>query len=137
MKVISSSPYAPFNSKEWNSLISKNAKFENTPIKIQKKFYKTFTLKSKQKMEYLLFSKSILLLVQMYYYDMKVISSSPYAPFNSKEWNSLISKNVKFEDTPIKIQKKFYRTFTLKKIEKDELSQEKNELHQQMQLVFG
>ena len=43
MKVISSSPYAPFNSKEWNSLISKNAKFENTPIKIQKKFYGTFT----------------------------------------------------------------------------------------------
>jgi len=37
---------------------------------------------------------------------MKVISSSPYAPFNSKEWNSLISKNVKFENTPIKIQKK-------------------------------
>ena len=36
----------------------------------------------------------------------------------------------------LKIQKKFYRTFTLKKIEKDELLQEKNELHQQMQLVF-
>ena len=68
---------------------------------------------------------------------MKVISSSPYAPFNSKEWNCLISKNVKFENNPIKIQKKFYRTFTLKKIEKDELSQEKNDLHQQMQLVFG
>ena len=68
---------------------------------------------------------------------MKVIPSSPYAPFNPKEWNSLISKNVKFENTPIKIQKKFYRTFTLKKIEKDELLQEKNELHQQMQLVFG
>ena len=70
---------------------------------------------------------------------MKVISSSPYAPFNSKEWNSLISKNAKFENTPIKIkiQKKFYRTFTLKKIEKDELLHEKNELHQQMQLVFG
>ena len=68
---------------------------------------------------------------------MKVISSSPYAPFNSKEWNSLISKNVKFENTPIKIQKKFYRTFTLKKTEKDQLSQEKNALHQQMQLVFG
>ena len=67
---------------------------------------------------------------------MKMISSSPYAPFNSKEWNSLISKNAKFENTPIKIQKKFYRTFTLKKIEK-ELLQEKNELHQQMQLVFG
>ena len=68
---------------------------------------------------------------------MKVISSSPYAAFNSKEWNSLISKNAKFENTPIKIQKKFYRTFTLKKIEKDELLQEKYELHQQMQLVFG
>ena len=68
---------------------------------------------------------------------MKMISSSPYAPFNSKEWNSLISKNVKFENTPIKIQKKFYRTFTLKKIEKDELLQDINDLHQQMQLVFG
>ena len=68
---------------------------------------------------------------------MQVISSSPYAPFNSKEWNSLISKNAKFENTPIKIQKKFYRTFTLKKIEKDDFLLEKNELHQQMQIVFG
>ena len=68
---------------------------------------------------------------------MKVIPSSPYAPFNSKEWNSLISKNVKFENTPIKIQKKFYRTFTLKKIEKDKILLEKNQLHQQMQLVFA
>ena len=68
---------------------------------------------------------------------MKVISSSPYAPFNSKEWNSLISKNSKFENTPIKIQKKFYRTFTLKKNEQDEILQEKYELHKQMQLVFG
>ena len=67
---------------------------------------------------------------------MKVISSSPYAPCNSKEWNSLISKNAQFENTPIKIQKKFYRTFNLKKIEKDELLQENNDLHQQMQLVF-
>ena len=65
-----------------------------------------------------------------------MISSSPYAPFNSKEWNSLISKNAKFENTPIKIQKRFYRTFTLKKIEKGELLQEKDELHQQMQLIF-
>ena len=68
---------------------------------------------------------------------MKVLSSSPYATFNSKEWNSLISKHARFENTPIKIQKKFYRTFTLKKIEKNKLLQEKNELHQQMQLVFG
>jgi len=68
---------------------------------------------------------------------MKVISSSPYAPFNSKEWNSLISKNAKFENTPIKIQKRFYRTFNLKKIENDDLLKEKNDLPQQMQLVFG
>ena len=68
---------------------------------------------------------------------MKVISSSPYAPFNSKEWNSLITKNVKFENTPIKIQKKIYRTFTQKKIEKYELLQEKNQLHQQMQLLLA
>jgi len=68
---------------------------------------------------------------------MKLISSSPYAPFNSKEWNSLVSKNAKFENTPIKIQKRFYRTFSLKKTQKDELLREKNELHQQMQLVFG
>ena len=52
-------------------------------------------------------SKSVLLLVLMYCLNMKVISSSPYAPFNSKEWNSLISKNAKCENTPIKIQKKF------------------------------
>ncbi len=67
---------------------------------------------------------------------MKVISSSPYAPFNSKEWNSLVYKNEKFENTPIKIQKKLYRTFIIKKIAKDEVFQQKNELHQQMQLVF-
>ena len=68
---------------------------------------------------------------------MNVISSSPYAPFNSKEWNSLVSKNAKFENTPIKIQKKFYRTFTLKKIEKNKILQEKNQLHHQMQLALA
>ena len=68
---------------------------------------------------------------------MKVISSSPYAPFNSKEWNSLVSQNAKFENTPLKIQKKFYRTYTKKKIDKDKLLQKKNELHQQIQLVFA
>ena len=68
---------------------------------------------------------------------MKVISSSPYAPFNLKEWNSLVRKNAKFENTPIKIQKKFYRTFTLKEIEKDEFLQVENELHQQMQIIFA
>ena len=82
------------------------------------------------------YSKYVLILVHMYYSGMKVISCSPYAPFNSKEWNSLVSKNAKFENTPIKIQKKFNKTFTLKKIKKDEFLQEKNELNQQMQLVF-
>jgi len=85
----------------------------------------------------LLYSKSVLVLVQIYYLDMKVISSSPYAPFNSKEWNSLVSKSAKYENSPIKFQKKFYRTFNLKKNANVELLQEKNELHQQMQLVFG
>ena len=68
---------------------------------------------------------------------MKVISCSPYAPFNSKEWNTQISKNAKFENTPIKIQKKFYRTFIQKKFKKDKLLHDKNELHLQMQLVFA
>ena len=68
---------------------------------------------------------------------MAVILSSPYAPFNSKEWNSAISKNAKFENTPIKIQKKFYRAFSLKKIEKNQLLKDENEFHKQMQLVFG
>ena len=91
----------------------------------------------KKRTELLHYSKSVLLLVHLYYLNMKVIPSSPYATFNLKEWNSLINKNEKFENNPIKIQKKFYRTFTLKKIEKDELLQGKNELHQQMQLVFA
>ena len=68
---------------------------------------------------------------------MKVIPSSPYAPFNTKEWNYIVSKHAKFENAPIKIQKKFYRTFTLKKIEKDELLPVNNEMPQQMQLVFA
>ena len=66
-----------------------------------------------------------------------MIPSSPYATFNSKEWNSLVSKNEKFENTPIKIQKRIYRTFTLKKFEKDELLQGEKELHQQMHLIFA
>ena len=104
-------------------------------IKIYNHLLKTLVRANKR--ESLHYSKSVLLLVQIYYKVMKVIASSPYAPFNSKEWNSLVSKNEKFKNTPIKIQKKFYRTFTLKKIEKDELLKEKNKLHKQMQLVFA
>ena len=68
---------------------------------------------------------------------MKIISSSPYAIFNSKEWNSLISKNDRFKNTPIKVQKKYFRILTLKKIEKAQNGPEKKELHKQMQLIFA
>ena len=68
---------------------------------------------------------------------MKVISSSPYVTFNSKEWNSLLTKREKFINTPIKVQKKYFRAFTFKKIEKNKSLQEKSELHKQMQLKFA
>ena len=67
---------------------------------------------------------------------MKVVSSSPYATFNSKEWKSLVSISQKYDNTSIKIKKNFNRTFTFKKIAKDNIVQENNELHKQMQLVF-
>ena len=73
----------------------------------------------------------------MYYLAMKIISSSPYAPFNSKEWNSLISKGEKFVNTPIKVQKTYSKTFTLKKDGETKICQGNNELHQQMQLIFA
>ena len=68
---------------------------------------------------------------------MKLISSSPYAPFNSKEWNYQVNKNDKFKNTPIKIQKKFNRTFSLKETENQKHLRGKNEFHKQMQLVFA
>ena len=68
---------------------------------------------------------------------MEILSSSPYATFNSKEWNSLISKRGKFINAPIKVQKKYFRAFTFKNIEKPKALQEKSELHEQMQLIFA
>ena len=68
---------------------------------------------------------------------MKILSSSPYSPFNSKEWNSLVSKGDKFVDTPIKIKKRYFTTVTFKKIGKAKVQQEKNALHEQMQLIFA
>lgn len=73
----------------------------------------------------------------MYYFVMKLLSSSPYATFNSREWNSLVSKHDKFVNTPIKVQKKYFRTFTFKGIEKAKIVPEKKELHKQMQLIFA
>ena len=68
---------------------------------------------------------------------MKILSSSPYATFNSKEWNSLVSKNDKFANTPIKVQKKHFRTFTFQKIQESRVQQKKSVLHKQMQIIFA
>ena len=68
---------------------------------------------------------------------MKIISSSPYATFNSKEWDAQISKNDKFANTPIKIHKNHIKTFALKKIKKTKVFKNRSELHEQMQLIFA
>ncbi len=68
---------------------------------------------------------------------MEILSSSPYATFNSKEWNSLVSKRDKFINSPIKVKKKYFKAFTFKNIEETKGLQEKSELHEQMQLVFA
>ena len=68
---------------------------------------------------------------------MKILASSPYATFNSTEWNSLVSKRDKFINSPIKVKKKYFRAFTFKNIEKTQALQEKSELHKQMQLIFA
>ena len=65
---------------------------------------------------------------------MKILSSSPYATFNPKEWNSLSRANRRFSSTPIKIQKKFFSTFKNVKNTKD--AQENNDLPKQMQIAF-
>ena len=68
---------------------------------------------------------------------MEILSSSPYATINSKEWNYLVSKRDKFINSPIKVKKKYLRAFTFKNIEKPKALQEKSELHEQMQLIFA
>ena len=65
---------------------------------------------------------------------MKIFSSSPYATFNPKEWNSLSRTNYKFTDTPIKIKKKYFSTF--KNIKSPKKAQKNNDLPKQMQLAF-
>ena len=40
MKILSSSPYATFNSKEWNSIkINEKPINTNNPVRLQKKYY--------------------------------------------------------------------------------------------------
>ncbi len=65
---------------------------------------------------------------------MKIFSSSPYATFNSKEWNSLSKINYKFSNTPIKVQKKYFETF--KKNKSNEIIQENRKLPMQMKLAL-
>ena len=65
---------------------------------------------------------------------MKIFSSSPYAVFNSKEWNSLSRTNYKFSNTPIKIKKKYFRTFKNTKSPKKVI--ENNDLPKEIQLAF-
>ena len=66
--------------------------------------------------------------------EMKILSSSPYAAFNPKEWNSLSTANNRFSNTPIKIKKKFLSSF--KNVKSTKTSQEKNDQPKQIQLAF-
>jgi len=65
---------------------------------------------------------------------MKILSSSPYATFNPKEWNSLSRANLRFSSTPIKIKKKYLsksRNMNLTKVD-----QVNNDLPKQIQLAL-
>ena len=68
---------------------------------------------------------------------VKILSSSPYSTFNSKEWNSLVSKCEKFINSPIKVQKKSRRAFAFRNIEQTQVLQEKSKLDKQMELIFA
>ena len=65
---------------------------------------------------------------------MKIFSSSPYAAFNPKEWDSLSRANHKFSDTPIKIQKKYFCNF--RDIKSTKIAKENNALPKQIQLAL-
>ena len=65
---------------------------------------------------------------------MKILSSSPYATFNPKEWNSLSRANRRFSNTPIKIKKKFISPF--KNVTSTKNGQENNDLPKQIQLAL-
>ena len=66
---------------------------------------------------------------------MKTFSSSPYATFNPKEWNSLSRTNYKFSDTPIKIKKSYFNT--LKNIKSPKKALENSDFPKQIQLAFN
>ena len=66
---------------------------------------------------------------------MKIFSSSPYATFDIKEWNSLSKANNKFSNTPIKIKKKYFDNF--QNIKSNKIAQEETILPKQIQLTFA
>ena len=66
---------------------------------------------------------------------MKIPSSSPYATFNPKEWNSLSRISYSFSNKPIKVKKNYYGRF--KKIKSNETIKKNNELPKQIQLAFA
>ncbi len=65
---------------------------------------------------------------------MKILSSSPYATFNPKEWNSISRAKCRFSSTPIKIKKKFFSDF--KNVKTTKNIKANNELPKQIQLAF-
>ena len=65
---------------------------------------------------------------------MKILSSSPYATFNPKEWNSLSRLNTKCSPNPIKIKKNYF--CTLRKIKSSKATQSNNELPKHIQLAI-
>jgi len=65
---------------------------------------------------------------------MKILSSSPYATFNPKEWNSLSKANRSFSSTPIKIKKKFFSP--IKNVKSIKVAHNNNDLPKQIQLAF-
>ena len=65
---------------------------------------------------------------------MKIFSSSPYATFNPKEWNTLPRTNNKFSNTPIKIRKSYFSTFN--NIKSNKIPNENNCQSKQMKLAF-
>ena len=66
--------------------------------------------------------------------EMKILSSSPYATFDPKEWNALSKANCRFSSTPVKIKKKFFSNF--KNLKSTKNIQKNNELPKQIQLAF-
>ena len=65
---------------------------------------------------------------------MKIFSSSPYATFNPKEWNSLARTKYKCSDVPIRIKKSHFSTY--KNLKSREMSPKNKDLPKQIQLAF-